>query len=74
MCLPHFFISSSSLTIAHKISTNRAELPLVFFADVDAIFFRQHKQITVLNKIWNNVSFDLLAPSRTRSCNSRPIK
>ena len=48
MCLPHFFISSSLLTIDHKISTNRAELPLVFFVfEVDAISFREQKQITV---------------------------
>ena len=42
MYSPHFFISSSLLTIDHKISTNRAEL-LVFFA----ISFREQKQSTV---------------------------
>ena len=74
MCLPHFFISSSLLSIAHKISTNRDELPLVFFVfEVDAISFREQKQINVLNKICNNVYFDLLLPSRTRSWNARPI-
>ena len=43
MYSPHFFISSSLLTIDHKISTNRGELPLLFFA----ISFREQKQITV---------------------------
>ena len=74
MCLPHFSISFSLLTIDHKISTNRAELLLVFFVfEVDAISFREQKQINVLNKICNNEYFDLLPPSRTRSWNSRPI-
>ena len=38
MCLSHSLIASSLLTIAHKNSGNRAELPLVFFVfEVDAI-------------------------------------
>ena len=74
MYLLHFSISSSSSTIAHKVSKNLAKLPLVFFVfEVDAISFREQKQINVLNKICNNEYFDLLPPSRTRSWNSQPI-
>ena len=52
MCLPHFFISFSSSTIAHKISTNRAKPPLLFFVfEVNAISLKEQKQITVSNKI-----------------------
>ena len=56
MCSPHFSISFSSLTIAHKISTNRA---LAFFVlELDAISFREQKQITLPKQICNNVYFD----------------
>ena len=74
MCLPHFSISFSLLTIDHKISTNRAELLLVFFVfEVDAISFREQKQMTVCTCLTVNMYFDLLSPSRTRTWNSRPI-